>query len=89
MPELVSIQVVGPDHVYLRHENFVLHAQKQPKGHSLFEADSSFRMVPIDSGGVRFEASNYPGMFITVNESGSVVLAKGRPVEQSTFVLVK
>ncbi|MEK0446740.1 MAG: hypothetical protein RLZZ399_2061 [Verrucomicrobiota bacterium] len=47
------------------------------------------RRLSNSDGGVRFESTNYPGMFLTVNESGLVILAGNRPEEQSTFVLAR
>ena len=53
----------------------------------LFEGDASFRLVSLAGEKVRFEASNYPGHFLTGREDGSVVLLKNPPAAQSTFVL--
>jgi len=84
---LVSIQLKGNKQYYVRHSNYVLYLHKFERESPLFEADATFRMISSVDGNVRFESSNYPGMFITVNSSGLVAIEKDRPVEQSTFVL--
>jgi hypothetical protein len=88
-PSFVSIQLKGSDRFYVRHQNFVLHLQEYQKGSPLFEADATFKLLSSADGTVRFEASNFPGKFITVNASGTVAVMANSPIGQSTFTITK
>lgn len=85
VPSLVSLQPADANKFYLRHERLVFHARKQPKGNSLCDAAATFRMLRTANGKIRFEASNYPGTFISVNESGTVILSANPSEDQATF----
>ena len=87
---LVSLEAVGFTGFYVRHQKFVFYLQPRPKQlNPLFDSDATFKMVEVDGDKVRFEASNYPGKFITVRDDGAVLLSKDAPSDQSTFVLKK
>lgn len=87
---LVSLEAVGFTGFYVRHQKFVFYLQPRPKHvNPLFDSDSTFTMHQLDGDKVRFEASNYPGRFISVMDDGAVVLTKDPPPAQSTFVLKK
>ena len=87
---LVSLEAVGFTGCYVRHQKFVFYLHPRPKQLSpLFDSDATFKMVQGDGDKVRFEASNYPGKFITVRDDGAVLLTKDPSPDQSTFVLKK
>jgi Alpha-L-arabinofuranosidase B (ABFB) domain len=87
---LVSFEEVGFTGFYARHEHFVFHLRPRPKQlNPLFDSDTTFKMVQIDGDKVRFEASNYPGRFMTARDDGAVLLTKDPPLAESTFVLKK
>ena len=87
---LVSLEAVGFTGFYVRHQKFVFFLQPRPKQLSpLFDSDATFKMLQLDGDKVRFEASNYPGKFITTRDDGAVILTKDPPLSQSTFVLKK
>jgi Alpha-L-arabinofuranosidase B (ABFB) domain len=87
---LVSLEAVGFTGVYMRHQKFVFYLQPRPKHvNPLFDSDATFTMHQLDDNKVRFEASNYPGKFISVMDDGAVVLSKDPAPAQSTFVLKK
>jgi len=88
--KLVSLEEVGATGFYLRHQKFILFLYPRPKKveNGLYDADASFRMVQ-DGDKVRFEASNYHGMFMTVRNDGVVIVARDPDPARSTFVLKK
>lgn len=89
-PNLISFEAIGLTGCYLRHQRFVFFLHEKPKVTSvLFDADASFRLVHPGDNKVRFEASNYKGMFLAARSDGSVILAKDPPPEESTFFLRK
>jgi hypothetical protein len=91
-PSLVSLKMKTSARYYVRHQNFVLYLHEHEKGQEgtlLFEADATFKLLRSADGKVRFESSNYPGHFITVNGSGTVAIVANSAAEQSTFTLDK
>ena len=88
-PGLVSLQLKSNKKFYIRHEGFVLFLHEFQKGKPLYDADASFKLLNTADGKLRFEASNYPGRFITVNASGTISVVANSPLEQSTFILKK
>ena len=84
---LVSLQPVGATGFFLRHQNSVLFLHERPKQNGLFDADASFKMIKLEANKVRFEASNYPGMFITAKEDGYLITMSNPPLDRSTFIL--
>jgi hypothetical protein len=87
---LVSLEAVGFTGSYVRHQKFVFYLMPRPKQlNPLFDSDATFKLIQLDGDKVRFEASNYPGKFITTRDDGAVILTKDPPLSQSTFVLKK
>ncbi len=86
---MVSLELVGAKDHYLRHRGSVARAEEKPKLSAVFDADATWKMVPVEGGKVRFETSNYPGMFLTVREDGAVITARAAEASRSTFVLKK
>ncbi|MFA6271436.1 MAG: AbfB domain-containing protein [Candidatus Paceibacterota bacterium] len=84
---LVSLEPLGSKGFFLRHQNSVLFLHERPKQNGLFDADASFKMIDLGSDKVRFEASNYPGMFITGKDDGSLITMSNPPLDKSTFIL--
>jgi len=87
--KLVSLEQVGATGFYLRHQKFVVFLHARPKNENGgYDADASFKLVH-EGDNVRFEASNYPGMFITVRDDGIVITARNPDPAKSTFLLKK
>lgn len=87
--KLTSFELVGAKDYYLRHQKFILHLHEKPKLNVGFNADASFKIVPMEGEQVRLEAGNFPNRFLSVNEVGNVVLIANPTPEQSTFLLKK
>jgi hypothetical protein len=86
---LVSLEQVGATGFYLRHQKFVVFLHARPKKENRgYDRDASFNLVH-EGENVRFEASNFPGMFITVRDDGVAILAGNPDPAKSTFVLKK
>jgi hypothetical protein len=83
---------VASDGTYLRHREFVLHAERND-GSSLFRQDATFcpRTSPYYSGAVMLESVNYPGYFLR-HQSFQVKLTRyeygGQYAADSAFRLV-
>jgi hypothetical protein len=86
---LVSLEPMGAKGFFLRHQNSVLFLHERPKQNGLFDADASFKMIDLGADKVRFEPSNYSGMFITAKEDGSLITMSNPPIDKSTFILKK
>lgn len=84
---LVSLEHVGSKGHYLRHSWSKLVLHDRPKNDALFDADATFKMIPVGDGKVRFETINFPGMFITVLHDGMAVTAKNPAPDKSTYLL--
>jgi len=83
----ISLELVGASGNFVRHRGSVCLVHERPKANRLFEADATFKMIQLDGETVQFEASNFPGMFITAMDDGSVVIARKPDALKSTFVL--
>lgn len=87
---LVSLEAVEFNGFYVRHQKFIFFLHRRPlQLGPLFDSDATFKLLQLDGDKVRFEASNYPGKFITVRDDGAVILSKDPPPAQSTFILRK
>jgi hypothetical protein len=88
-PAFVSLELVGAKDHFVRHQKLILRVHERPQTSPPFDADATFKLIRLEGDKVRFEAVNKRNAFITLNESGGVVLVNNKAVEQSTFVLKK
>jgi serine/threonine protein kinase len=85
---LVSLQPVGAQGWFLRHEYFVFYLRERAKQGGTFDKDATFRIVHLNGNKVRFETSNYPGRFLSLGDDGtSLFAANDPPMDKSTFIL--
>ena len=81
-----SLELVGAKGYFLRHQNSVCFVRERPKLNAMFDEDATFKIINLDGGKVRFESTNYPGMYITVRDDGSVITSRNPDLLKSTFV---
>jgi hypothetical protein len=84
---LVSFEAAEFPRFYLRHQKFTLFLHERQKLSPLFDDDATFKMIHLNGDKVRFEASKFPGKFITQKDDGFLVLSKDPSPAQSTFFL--
>lgn len=72
------VSLMTDRNVYLRHQFWKFRIQKRPEGgeRSSFDMDSTFKVVYLPNGDVRFEAAYREGEFMAVDTAGKLILSK-------------
>jgi len=87
-PNLVSLESIQSNGSYLHHDNGKIFVTTRPAGtqdHKAFDITATFKLIKMDGGKFRFEATDRAGEFIRVAEDGGFVLGHITGGERATF----
>lgn len=87
-PKAVSLEMISSPGHYVRHSWAVARVNPRPQQKDpVFDPDSTWKLVQLGDGRVRFESHNYPGTFLAAKDDGSVIQLGAAPLERSLFFL--